>query len=107
MKAIRIVPVVILLFVLTGPFQAAAELPSRETRRQWIKEMKTSPRGPFTRIRWFCEDGSVLAPKAYACKDHGGGVQHGEWSSRVKQLRADGKAILRLLERGRLTQKEV
>ena len=97
MKSIRIVPVVILLLVLTGPFQAAAESPSRETRRQWIKEMKTSPRGPFSRIRWFCKDGSVLPPKAYACQDHGGGVQHGEWNDHVKQLRADGYYIANVL----------
>ena len=59
--------------------------------------MKTSPKGPFSRIRWFCNDGSVLPPKAYACKDHGGGVQHGEWTDRVKQLRADGYYIANVL----------
>jgi hypothetical protein len=97
MKATRIAPIVILLLVLTAPFQAAADSHSRETRRQWIKEMKTSPKGPFSRIRWFCKDGSVLPPKAYACKDHGGGVQHGEWNGRVKQLRADGYHIANVL----------
>jgi hypothetical protein len=97
MKAIRIAPILILLLVFTAPFQAAADSHSRETRRQWIKEMKTSPKGPFSRIRWFCKDGSVLPPKAYACKDHGGGVQHGEWNGRVKQLRADGYHIANVL----------
>jgi hypothetical protein len=93
----RIAPIVILLLVLTAPFQEAADLPSRETLHQWIEEMKTSPKGPFSRIRWFCNDGSVLPPKAYACKDHGGGVQHGEWTDRVKQLRADGYYIANVL----------
>ena len=97
MKAIRIAPIVIFLFVLTNPFQVAADMPPRETLRQWIEEMKTSPKGPFLRIRWFCNDGSILPPKPYACKDHGGGVQHGEWTGRVKQLRADGYYIANVL----------
>ena len=97
MKTIRIAPIVILLLVLSGPCQTAADLPSQETSRQWIEEMKASPRGPFSRIRWFCNDGSVLPPKAYACKDRGGGVQHGEWTDRVKQLRADGYYIANVL----------
>jgi hypothetical protein len=105
MQTIRIAPIVILLLVLTGPFQTAADLPSRETLHQWIEAMKTSPKGPFTRIRWFCKDGSVLPPKPYACKDHGGGVQHGEWTGRVKQLRADGNPIEADIEFGFINSK--
>jgi hypothetical protein len=65
--------------------------------RQWIEEMKTSERGPFARIRWFCNDGSVLPPKAYACAKRGGGHQHGEWSARTRQLRGQGYFIATLL----------
>ena len=65
--------------------------------RQWIEAMKTSERGPFARIRWFCNDGSVLPPKAYACVKHGGGHQHGEWSAKTTQLRAQGYLIATLL----------
>ena len=36
--------------------------------RALIVEMKQAPRGPFKRLRWFCNDGSVLPPKAYACQ---------------------------------------
>jgi len=97
MKTIRIASIIILLLVLTGPFPEATDLPSRETLRQWIEEMKTSPKGPFFRIRWFCNDGSILPPKAYACKDHDGGVQHGDWTGRVKQLRAGGYYIANVL----------
>jgi len=97
MKAIRIAAIVIFLFVATNPFQVAAEMPPRETLRQWIEDMKTSPKGPFHRIRWFCNDGSILPPKPYACRDHGGGVQHGEWTGRVKQLHADGYYIANVL----------
>ena len=97
MKAIRIASIFVLVFVLTNPLNAVADQPSRETMRQWIKEMKTAPRGPFSRIRWFCNDGTILPPKAYACRDHGGGVQHGEWTDRVKQLRAKGYYIANVL----------
>jgi len=93
MKTKRIAAIVLSSLMLTATFQVAAELPPRETSRQWIEEMKTSPKGPFFRIRWFCNDGSILPPKPYACKDHGGGVQHGEWTDRVKQLRAGGYYI--------------
>ncbi|MGI9320010.1 MAG: PEP/pyruvate-binding domain-containing protein [Thiogranum sp.] len=65
--------------------------------RQWIEAMKTDERGPFARIRWFCNDGSVLPPKAYACVERGGGHQHGEWSDKTKQLRAQGYLIATLL----------
>ena len=83
------------LFILAHlnlPIQAAAK-PDTETFRVWIKEMKTAPRGPFERIRWFCNDGSILPPKPYACRDHGGGRQHGEWNERVKRMRAEGYYI--------------
>ena len=93
MKTKRIAAIVLSSLMLTATFQVAAELPPRETSRQWIEEMKTSPKGPFFRIRWFCNDGSIMPPKPYACKDHGGGVQHGEWTDRVKQLRAGGYYI--------------
>ena len=62
--------------VLLGPLpiSARAAPPNAETLRGWIEEMKSSPKGPFERIRWYCRDGTVLPPKAYACKNHGGGV---------------------------------
>ena len=67
------------------------------TYRDWIVAMKSSERGPFSQIRWFCNDGSVLPPKAYACQNHGGGHQHGEWSDRTRTLRADGYLVGNLL----------
>ncbi len=59
----------------------------------WVNQMKQSARGPFSRIRWFCSDGSVLEPKAYARQDHGGGVQHGEWSPEIMIMRDKGFMI--------------
>lgn len=72
----------------------AAEL---ATHRSWIAEMKDANRGPFAQIRWFCKDGSVLLPEPYACKEHGGGTQHGEWSQRTLALREAGYWIANFL----------
>ncbi len=55
--------------------------------------MKADRRGPFAAIRWFCKDGSRLPPEPDACKPHGGGAQHGEWSSTTQALRDDGYLI--------------
>jgi len=68
-----------------------------DTYRGWIEGMKESDRGPFEMIRWFCNDGTVLPPKAYACEPHGGGHQHGEWSERTTTLRGEGYWIANLL----------
>ena len=65
--------------------------------RKKIEAMKTAPRGPFARIRWFCNDGTILPPKPYACAEHGGGHQHGEWTDEVKQMRASGYFIANVL----------
>jgi hypothetical protein len=86
---------ILLLSLLLLPSLALAS--DASTYRVWIEEMKEAPRGPFSRIRWFCNDGTVLPPKAYACSPHGGGVQHGEWSDRTRQLRADGYLVANLL----------
>jgi hypothetical protein len=63
------------------------------TYATWIQEMKTAERGPFARVRWFCKDGSVLPPKAFACAERGGGHQHGEWSPRTQALRGKGYLV--------------
>ncbi|MDB4409422.1 hypothetical protein N9235_01220 [Gammaproteobacteria bacterium] len=65
--------------------------------QQWIEAMKTGPRGPFKELRWFCNDGTELPPKEYACVDHGGGYQHGAWSENTLILREHGYKIANLL----------
>jgi len=69
----------------------------RSEYRAWVEVMKSAERGPFSRIRWFCADGSVLPPKAYACNDHGGGHQHGEWNEQTRELREQGYLVATLL----------
>jgi len=77
--------------------QAANTVVTPSVATEWIQKMKASPKGPFSRVRWFCRDGSVLAPKPFACVDHGGGVQHGEWNEKAKALRNHGYLIGNIL----------
>ncbi|MGD8342559.1 MAG: PEP/pyruvate-binding domain-containing protein [Desulfobacterales bacterium] len=72
---------------------ATAATPDEATMRSWVQKMKTASRGPFKHIRWFCNDGTIQLPKEYACSERGGGVQHGEWTDRVKMLRDSGYYI--------------
>jgi hypothetical protein len=65
--------------------------------RAWIVQMKSAARGPFVAIKWFCKDGRVLPPKDYDCAKKGEGWQHGDWSERTKQLRAQGYEIANVL----------
>ncbi len=95
-------PRCVLLSLLLPVFAGAAEQrPTGDTDiaelRAWIGAMKTEARGPFARIRWFCNDGSVLSPKPFACRDHGGGFQHGEWNERAREIRARGFSIANVL----------
>jgi hypothetical protein len=64
-----------------------------DTYRKWVGDMKEAPRGPFERLRWFCNDGTVHPPKPYPCQERGGGYQHGEWSDKTIELRAAGYKI--------------
>ena len=88
---------ILLLASLAFTAQCAASTPRSSTGQAWLQEMKTSERGPFRRIRWFCKDGAILPPKAYACQPHGGGHQHGEWSQRTLDLRKQGYYIANIL----------
>lgn len=85
--------VLFLFFTQAICAETGAPSPPQKQYRIWIEEMKKAPRGPFLRIRWFCNDGSVLPPESYACVEHGGGHQHGEWSDQTKKLRAAGYYI--------------
>lgn len=65
--------------------------------RDWIVEMKTSRKGPFVSIRWYCKDGEILPPEPYACKPHGGGHQHGKLGRKALILRQHGYWIANIL----------
>ena len=61
--------------------------------RAIVEEMKASERGPYSRLRWFCNDGTVQPPVAYACRDRGGGRQHAEYSPARHRLAALGWSV--------------
>jgi phosphohistidine swiveling domain-containing protein len=86
---------ILALFVSATLTHAAVDTasPDDATLRSWVQAMKKSSRGPFQHIRWFCNDGTIQLPKEYACQEHDGGVQHGEWTDRVQILRDKGYFI--------------
>jgi hypothetical protein len=102
MTHLRVPPALVSLALAAALFPASpagAALPPPETLRDWVTAMKASPKGPFIRIRWFCNDGTVQPPKAFACADHGGGIQHGQWNDRVVALRDGGYMVGNVLAR--------
>ena len=91
-----------LLAVVLAPLAIAASAPAAappdvETAREWIEGFKEARRGPFARIRWFCQDGTVLPAKEPCGDEHGVGIQHGEWSDRTVALREGGYEIANVL----------
>jgi Pyruvate phosphate dikinase, AMP/ATP-binding domain len=89
--------VALVAFIALATCASPARADSRAQYRQWIEEMKQDPRGPFDSVKWFCKDGTVLPPAAYACQSHGGGHQHGHWSARTVELRANGYFIANVM----------
>ena len=84
----------LMLALALAPQMVPAEEPASYQR--WIGEMKEAPRGPFERLRWFCNDGTVHPPKPYPCTSRGGGHQHGEWNDQTVELRENGYKIANL-----------
>jgi hypothetical protein len=57
-----------------------------EQARQTFESFKSNPRGPFFRIRWFCNDGTDHPPSPPPCRDLGGGHQHASLSPETLKL---------------------
>ena len=85
------------LAVAGSSYASSDSHPHNTPYRQTVEQMKEQSRGPFVNVRWYCDDGTVLPPKKYACAKHGGGIQHGQWSDTTKKLRADGYKIANFL----------
>ncbi len=85
------------LVLLTGPAQAAPlDQPTPETlaeARRIVQEMIRNPRGPYSRILWYCNDGTTQPPIAYACRERGGGRQHAEYSADRERLARLGWSV--------------
>jgi hypothetical protein len=87
------------LALLAAGLQAVAaplDPPTQDTlveARRIVQEMRQDQRGPYSRIRWFCNDGTVQAPVAYACTERGGGRQHAEYSASRQRLAELGWSV--------------
>ncbi len=55
--------------------------------------MMLNPRGPYSRILWYCNDGTTQSPVAYACSERGGGKQHAEYSAQRNRLAELGWSV--------------
>ena len=55
--------------------------------------MKANPRGPYSRVRWYCNDGTSQPPVAFACRERGGGRQHAEYSAQRNRLAVLGWSV--------------
>ncbi len=83
---------------IAGAASGVAADPHASRYRAWVGEMKDAERGPFSRLRWFCRDGTIQPPQAFGCSGHGGGgYQHGEVNDRVKTLREHGYHVANVL----------
>ena len=51
-----------------------------------LASMKSHPRGPYLRLRWFCNDGTIHLPQGTPCRNRGGGHQHAELSREAERL---------------------
>lgn len=67
-----------------GPIEVSAA--QADQAKKIISAMKKNPRGPYARLRWFCNDGTVHPPQPYPCGNRGGGYQHGELSDHAREL---------------------
>ena len=56
------------------------------TARSALEAMKVAERGPYLRIRWFCNDGTIQPPQGAPCRERGGGSQHAEYNDEARRL---------------------
>jgi hypothetical protein len=88
---------ILAFFLIIFTSYGGAVEPKTTEYRGWIAEMKSSRKGPFIRIQWYCNDGEKLPPKAYACREHGGGHQHGELNRKAVVLQNKGYRLMSFL----------
>lgn len=72
------------LFFLVPLFLSGQEFTNSQIKNS-IQEFKEDPRGPYLRIRWFCDDGTMREPKD-PCPDEIGGIQHASYKTLTKDL---------------------
>ena len=73
-----------ILFCFTADF-SAQELTASEIKTL-VESYKNDVRGPYYRIKWFCEDGTIRDPKD-PCPDNVEGIQHASFKESALKLR--------------------
>ena len=61
------------------------ELPVNDIKSK-IRAYKNDIRGPYYRIKWFCNDGTIRDSKDPCPDDIGGGIQHASYKPEVEEL---------------------
>lgn len=84
MNTVKIV-VLLLIFNFYSYYTYSQELSSKEVS-ELIVSYKNDLRGPYHRIKWFCEDGTEREPKD-PCPDDIEGIQHASFKSSAIKLR--------------------
>ena len=95
MKFLLTIYLLLVIALLINPSLAETSPPGVKLQAD-IMTIKNNARGPFRRLRWFCHDGKILPPKPHACAKPGG-VQHGQLTKKVIDLRNSGFLIANLL----------
>lgn len=85
MNLLRNFLILILLTVIFNSYNTLnAQTENEITKiKKQIKNYKDDIRGPYYRIQWYCDDGSIRKPKDY-CPD--GGIQHASYKAEVEEL---------------------
>ena len=84
-KTILLPAVLFLSIFLSFQTSFSQEIPVSQIKKQ-IENYKKDPKGPYYRIKWFCEDGSIRDPKDPCPESIGGGIQHASYKPEVEKL---------------------
>jgi hypothetical protein len=75
----------LLAFSFLAIVGANAQQLSAEKIKNQVELYKDDARGPYKNIQWFCEDGTIQAPKD-PCPEEVGGIQHATYKNEVEAL---------------------
>jgi hypothetical protein len=103
-RELRAFCAIVALGQATTPAAGAQAFPAAPTpaevqeARSLITAMKAGERGPYQRLRWYCNDGTTQEPQGSPCSERGGGVQHAEYSPEANRLSALGFHVGTILQ---------
>lgn len=78
--------IILILFPFSFILLPCQAQQSSKQIKSLIESYKNDPRGPYYRIKWFCEDGTIRDPKD-PCPDDMEGIQHATFKESALKLR--------------------